>query len=109
MGTVGLGVSALIFGSLPPMVFPISTGVFVIVMLGVGLLFAGISHLVYGFGNKGSPAWVRGFSIGAGALVCDFVIPGNGISLRGGSGSFCLCRNSTVNNRYRDYCSWDDG
>jgi len=50
-GTVGLGVLALIFGSLA-MVFPISTGVFVIVMLGVGLLFAGISHLVYGFGNK---------------------------------------------------------
>jgi len=50
-GTVGLGLLALIFGSLA-MVFPISTGVFVIVMLGVGLLFAGISHMVYGFGNK---------------------------------------------------------
>jgi uncharacterized membrane protein HdeD (DUF308 family) len=67
-GTVGLGVLALIFCSLA-MVFPISTGVFVIVILGVGLLFAGISHLVYGFGNKGSPTWARGFSIGAGALA----------------------------------------
>ena len=36
-GTVGLGVLALIFGSLA-MGFPIGTGVFVIVMLGVGLL-----------------------------------------------------------------------
>ena len=67
-GTVGLGVLALIFGSIA-VGFPISTGVFVIVMLGVGLLFAGISHLVYGFGNKQSPGWARGFSIGAGALA----------------------------------------
>jgi uncharacterized membrane protein HdeD (DUF308 family) len=77
-GTVGLGVLALIFGSLA-MVFPISTVVFVIVMLGVGLLFAGISHLVYGFGNKGSPAWARGFSIGAGALavILSFLVMGS--------------------------------
>jgi uncharacterized membrane protein HdeD (DUF308 family) len=34
------------------MVFQISTGVFVVFMLGVGLLFAGILHLVYRFGNK---------------------------------------------------------
>jgi uncharacterized membrane protein HdeD (DUF308 family) len=77
-GTVGLGALALIFGSLA-MAFPISTGVFVIVMLGVGLLFAGISHLVYGFGNKGSPAWARGFSIGAGALavILSFLVMGS--------------------------------
>lgn len=78
LGTVGLGVLALIFGSLA-MVFPISTGVFVIIMLGVGLLFAGISHLVYGFGNKESPAWARGFSIGAGALavILSFLVMGS--------------------------------
>lgn len=77
-GTVGLGALALIFGSLA-MTFPISTGVFVIVMLGVGLLFAGISHLVYGFGNKGSPGWARGFSIGAGALaiILSFLVMGS--------------------------------
>src|SRR5690242_9288383 len=76
--TVGLGALALVFGSLA-MVFPISTGVFVIVMLGVGLLFAGISHLVYGFGNKGSPGWARGFSIGAGALaiILSFLVMGS--------------------------------
>ena len=75
-GTVGLGVLALIFGSIA-LGFPVSTGVFVIVMLGVGLLFAGISHIVYGFGNK-SPRWARGFSIGAGALatVLSFLVMG---------------------------------
>jgi len=47
-------------------------------MLGVGLLFAGISHIVYGFGNKESPRWARGFSIGAGALatVLSFLVMG---------------------------------
>jgi uncharacterized membrane protein HdeD (DUF308 family) len=67
-GTVGLGVLALIFGSIA-VGYPVSTGVFVIIMLGIGLLFAGISHVVNGLGNKESPGWVRGFGIGAGALV----------------------------------------
>jgi uncharacterized membrane protein HdeD (DUF308 family) len=67
-GTVGLGVLALIFGSIA-IGFPVSTAVFVIIMLGIGLLFAGISHVVNGLGNKESPGWARGFSIGAGALA----------------------------------------
>ena len=67
-GTVGLGVLALIFGSIA-IGFPVSTAVFVIIMLGIGLLFVGISHVVNGIGNKESPGWARGFSIGAGALA----------------------------------------
>jgi uncharacterized membrane protein HdeD (DUF308 family) len=67
-GTVGLGVLAIIFGSIV-VGAPVSTAVFVIIMLGIGLLFAGISHVVNGLGNKESPGWARGFSIGAGALA----------------------------------------
>lgn len=67
-GTVGLGVLALIFGSIA-IAAPVSTGVFVIIMLGIGLLFAGISHVIHGFGNKEAPGWARGFSVGAGALA----------------------------------------
>jgi uncharacterized membrane protein HdeD (DUF308 family) len=67
-GTVGLGVLALIFGSIA-VGYPVSSAVFVIFMLGFGLLFAGISHVVNGLGNKESPGWTRGFSIGAGALA----------------------------------------
>jgi uncharacterized membrane protein HdeD (DUF308 family) len=67
-GTVGLGVLALIFGSIA-VGYPVHTAVFVIIMLGIGLLFAGISHLVNGVSNKESPGWARGFSIGAGALA----------------------------------------
>ena len=44
-------------------------------MLGIGLLFAGISHVVNGFGNKESPCWARGFSIGAGALAIAISFP----------------------------------
>jgi uncharacterized membrane protein HdeD (DUF308 family) len=67
-GTVGLGVLALIFGSIA-VAAPVSTAVFVIFMLGFGLLFLGISHVVYGVGSSQSPGWARGFSIGAGALA----------------------------------------
>jgi len=67
-GAVGLGVLAIIFGSIA-VGAPVSTAVFVIFMLGFGLLFLGISHVVYGIGSSQSPGWARGFSIGAGALA----------------------------------------
>ena len=66
-GAVGLGVLAIIFGSIA-VAAPVSTAVFVIFMLGFGLLFLGISHVVYGIGSSESRGWARGFSIGAGAL-----------------------------------------
>lgn len=67
-GAVGLGVLALIFGSIA-VAAPVSTAVFVLIILGIGLLFVGISHIVYGVGSSQSPGWARGFSIGAGALA----------------------------------------
>jgi uncharacterized membrane protein HdeD (DUF308 family) len=73
-GTVGLGVLALIFGSIA-IAAPVSTGVFVIIMLGIGLLVAGVSHVIHGFGNKEAPGWARGFSVGAGALAIALSFP----------------------------------
>jgi uncharacterized membrane protein HdeD (DUF308 family) len=67
-GAVGLGALAVIFGSIA-VGYPVHTAVFVIIMLGIGLLFAGISHVVNGLANKEGPVWARGFSIGAGALA----------------------------------------
>src|SRR5215471_12269970 len=67
-GAVGLGVLALIFGSIA-VGARVSTAVFVVFMLGFGLLFLGISHVVSGIGSSQSPGWARGFSIGAGALA----------------------------------------
>jgi uncharacterized membrane protein HdeD (DUF308 family) len=67
-GAVGLGVLALIFGSIA-VAAPVHTAVFVLIILGIGLLFAGISHILYGVGSSQTPGWARGFSIGAGALA----------------------------------------
>ncbi len=67
-GTVGLGALALIIGAIA-VAYPVHTGVFVIILIGIGLLFIGISHIISGFGNKEAPGWARGFSIGAGALA----------------------------------------
>ena len=105
-GTVGLGFLALIFGSIA-VGAPVPTAVFVIFMLGFGLLFIGISHVVNGFGNKESPGWARGFSVGAGALAIalSFLVMASPYA----GAVFCLFGNSTVNNRNRDHCSWMDG
>jgi uncharacterized membrane protein HdeD (DUF308 family) len=67
-GTIGLGILALIFGSIA-LGYPVHTAAFVIIMLGIALLFIGISHIVYGVGRSQDAAWARGFSIGAGALA----------------------------------------
>ena len=105
-GAVGLGVLALIFGSIA-VAAPVSTAVFVIFMLGFGLLFLGISHIVYGIGGSQSPGWARGFSIGAGALAIaiSFLVMASPFAC-------CVCvylfGNSTVNNRNRDHRSWGD-
>jgi len=55
-GAIGLGVLAIIFGSIA-VAAPVSTAVFVIFMLGFGLLFLGISHVVYGIGSSQSLRW----------------------------------------------------
>jgi len=67
-GTIGLGILALIFGSIA-LGYPLHTAVFVIIMLGIALLFSGISHIAYGVGRNQDPGWARGFMIGAGALA----------------------------------------
>lgn len=67
-GTIGLGILALIFGSIA-LGYPLHTAVFVIIMLGIALLFSGISHIAYGVGRNQDPGWARGFMIGAGILA----------------------------------------
>jgi uncharacterized membrane protein HdeD (DUF308 family) len=67
-GAVGLGALALIFGIIV-VAYPVPTAVFVIILLGIALLFIGIAHVIRGFGDKRSSGWARGFSIGAGALA----------------------------------------
>lgn len=72
-GTIGLGILALIFGSIA-LGYPVHTAVFVIILLGIALLFSGISHILYGVGRNQDPGWARGFSIGAGALAISLSV-----------------------------------
>ena len=67
-GTVGLGVLALIFGSIA-VGYPVHTSVFVIILLAIALLFVGIARIVRGVVDKKSRGWARGFSIGAGVIA----------------------------------------
>jgi uncharacterized membrane protein HdeD (DUF308 family) len=67
-GTVGLGVLALIFGSIA-VGYPVHTAVFVIILLAIALLFVGIARIVRGVVDKKSRGWARGFSIGAGVIA----------------------------------------
>jgi Short repeat of unknown function (DUF308) len=105
-GTVGLGLLALIFGSIA-LGYPVSTAVFVLIMLGIGLLFTGVSHVVYGVGNRESGLGKRVQHRCRSSGYC-FVLLGNGISFRWCD--FCIChiRNSTFGNRNRNHCGWSN-
>ncbi len=50
-GTIGLGILALIFGSIA-LGYPLHTAVFVIIMLGIGLLVIGIEIIVVGTSGR---------------------------------------------------------
>src|SRR5215469_7324610 len=69
---VVLGALALIFGSMivgTSYLSGITTLSVLSVMLSIGLVFAGIPHIVNGLRNKDNPRWLRGFSICVGVLA----------------------------------------
>jgi uncharacterized membrane protein HdeD (DUF308 family) len=67
-GSVGLGILVLII-SVIVMSFPVATGVFLLVILAIALLFDGIARVVHGLGSKSSGMASRTFSIVAGAIA----------------------------------------
>jgi|SRR5215467_7632360 uncharacterized membrane protein HdeD (DUF308 family) len=68
MASVGLGILVIIL-ALIVMAFPLSTSVFLIVLLGVALLVYGIARIVHGIGDKEKGGWSRWSSIGIGVLM----------------------------------------
>ena len=50
-GSVGLGILVIII-ALIVMAFPVSTGVFLLFLLAIALLFDGIARVIHGFGRK---------------------------------------------------------
>ena len=64
---VGLGVLVIIL-SIISMVFPIATGIFLLIFLAFVLLFDGISRVIHGIADKSSNKASRIFSIVAGGI-----------------------------------------
>ena len=66
-GTVGLGILVLII-SIIVMEAPGAVGVFLIILLAIGLLFDGIARVYHGATDKTTSRWSRIFSIVAGVI-----------------------------------------
>ena len=64
---IGLGVLVIIL-SIISMVFPVATGIFLLIFLAYVLLFDGISRVIHGIADKSSNKASRIFSIVAGAI-----------------------------------------
>jgi uncharacterized membrane protein HdeD (DUF308 family) len=66
-GTIGLGILVLII-SIIVMAFPTAVGVFLIILLAIGLLFDGIARVYHGATDRTRSRWSRIFSLVAGAI-----------------------------------------
>lgn len=66
-GTIGLGILVLII-SIIVMAFPSAVGVFLIILLAIGLLIDGIARVYHGATDKTARRWSRIFSLVAGAI-----------------------------------------
>jgi uncharacterized membrane protein HdeD (DUF308 family) len=67
-GSVGLGILVIIL-ALIVMAFPVGTGVFLLILLAIALLFDGIARVIHGFGNKTAGKATRAFLIAAGVIA----------------------------------------
>src|ERR687897_1123791 len=84
-GTIGLGILVLII-SIIVMAFPGAVGVFLIILLAIGLLFDGIARVYHGATDKTMSRWSRIFSIVAGAIeigVSIMIMADTGIRAEG--------------------------
>ena len=72
-GSVGLGILVIII-ALIVMAFPVGTGVFLLILLALALLFDGIARVIHGFGNKTRGKANRTFSIIAGIIAIGLSI-----------------------------------
>ena len=85
--SVGLGIIVIIL-SLIALAYPVGTGIFIVMLLGVALLVDGISRIIHGIRDKQAKKWSKSVSIGVGILsiLLAFVviaIPGIGLIFAG--------------------------
>jgi uncharacterized membrane protein HdeD (DUF308 family) len=72
-GSVGLGILVIIL-ALIVMAFPVGTGVFLLILLAIALLFDGIARVIHGIGNKTRGKATRTFSVIAGVIAIGLSI-----------------------------------
>jgi uncharacterized membrane protein HdeD (DUF308 family) len=72
-GTVGLGILVIIL-ALIVMAFPVGTGVFLLILLAIALLFDGIARVIHGLGNKTARKATRTFLVVAGVIAIGLSI-----------------------------------
>src|SRR5918994_5976635 len=84
-GTIGLGILVLII-SIIVMALPGVVGVFLIILLAIGILLDGIARVYHGAADKTKGKWSRIFSIAAGAIeigVSIMIMADTGIRAEG--------------------------
>jgi len=65
--SIGLGIIVIIV-SLIALAYPVDASIFVVLLLGIALLFDGISRIVHGIRDKQASKWAKSFSVGTGVL-----------------------------------------
>ena len=71
--SVGLGILVIII-ALIVMAFPVGTGVFLLILLAIALLFDGIARVIHGIRNKTTGKASRTFSVVAGVIAIGLSI-----------------------------------
>lgn len=84
---IGLGLAVMIL-SMIALSYPVGTGIFVVMLLGIALLADGISRIVHGFRDRQVKKWLKGFGVVAGILsiilgIVVMVLPGVGLVFAG--------------------------
>jgi len=84
---IGLGIAVIILAIIA-IAFPLITSIIIIALLGIALLFSGISKIIHGINDKQNKIWKRGFSVAVGVFsvilaIMILVFPVFGIAFAG--------------------------
>jgi uncharacterized membrane protein HdeD (DUF308 family) len=84
---MALGIAVIILAIIA-IAFPLITSIIVVTLLGVALLFSGVSKIIHGVNNKQRNRWNRGFSVATGVFsillaIMILVFPVFGIAFAG--------------------------
>jgi uncharacterized membrane protein HdeD (DUF308 family) len=84
---IALGIAVIVLAIIA-IAFPLITSIILISLLGIALLFSGISKIIHGINDKYGKKWHKGFNVAAGVLsvvlaIAILVFPIVGIAFAG--------------------------